>query len=120
MQKLTAREEDIMQEIWKLEKAFIRDVVDAMPKPKPHYNTVSTIIKILEEKGFLAHEKFGKMYRYFPLISKDTYQQSAIGEVVQNYFDNSYLNIVTYFAKKEKISEEELKAILDLIKNQKK
>lgn len=119
MQKLAKREEEYMHVLWELKKAFIKDVVEQLPEPKPHYNTVATIIKILEEKGFLSHTTYGNSNQYYPLISKEAYQQSAVGEMVHNYFGNSYLNMVSFFAKKEKISAEELESIIQMIKDKK-
>ena len=116
MNKLTTREEEYMQVLWKLEKAFIKEIIEHLPDPKPHYNTVATILKILREKGVVDHEKFGNTYRFFPKIEKEAYQNRALKEVVSGYFDNSYLNLVTYFAKEEKISTEELESIIQLIK----
>ena len=116
MQKLTKREEEYMQVLWTLEKAFVKDIIAELPDPKPHYNTVATIIKILEEKGFVAHESFGNSHRYFPLIAKEDYQKSEVKDMISNYFDNSYKNMVAYFAKEENISTEELESIIALIK----
>lgn len=115
IQKLAKREEELMRALWKLEKAFIKDIISELPPPKPHYNTVATIVKILEEKGFVNHIAFGNTYQYFTIIKKEDYRQKALGDVIDKYFDNSYLNMVTYFAKKEKITAAELKSIIDLI-----
>lgn len=119
MQKLAKREEQIMQVLWRLEKAFVKEIIAELPDPKPHYNTVSTIVRILEEKGFVAHESFGNTHRYYPAIEKDVYQKNAVGDVLKNYFDNSYKKMVAYFAQQEKISEEELEEIIKMIKNPK-
>ncbi|WP_298545723.1 BlaI/MecI/CopY family transcriptional regulator [uncultured Aquimarina sp.] len=119
MQKLAKREEQIMQSLWKLEKAFIKEIIEELPDPKPHYNTTATIVKILEEKGFISHKAFGNSFQYYPLISKNEYQKDVLGEVVNNYFDNSPLALVKFFAKEEKINSEELEEIIKLIKNNK-
>ena len=119
MKKLAKREEQLMQVLWDLEKAFVKEIIERLPEPRPHYNTVSTIIRILEDKGFVGHESFGNSHRYYPLIQKDEYQQKAVNDVIQNYFDNSYPKMVAYFAKQEKISEKELNDIIRLIKNKK-
>ena len=116
MQKLAKREEQIMQALWKLEKAFVKEIIEELPEPKPHYNSVSTMVRILADKGFIGHTAFGKTHQYYPLISKEAYQQTAVGDVLDKYFDNSYSKMVTYFAEKEKISESELKEILKMIK----
>ncbi len=115
MQKLAKREEQIMQILWAREKAFVKEIVEDFPNPKPHYNTIATLVKILEEKGFLAHETLGNSHRYYPLVSKEAYQSQEIGSFIQSYFNNSYKNLVTYFAEEEKISESELREILEII-----
>ena len=119
MQKLAKREEQIMQTLWALEKAFVKEIIEAFPEPKPHYNTISTMVRILEDKGFIGHVSFGKTHQYFPKISKEEYQKTAVGDVLGKYFDNSYSKMVTYFAQEENISESELEEILKMIKNKK-
>ena len=119
MQKLAKREEQIMQVLWGLEKAFVKEIVEALPEPKPHYNSVSTMVRILETKGFIGHQAFGKTHQYFPKISKETYQKEAVGEVLEKYFDNSYSKMVAYFAEQENISQDELESILEMIKKSK-
>lgn len=119
MNKLAKREEEFMQVLWHLEKAFVKEIIEELPEPKPHYNTVSTIIRILEKKGLISHESFGNAHRYYPLLTKDEYQKGAVVDVIKNYFDNSYQKMVAYFAKEEKISSEELEDIIDMIKNKK-
>ena len=116
MIKLAKREEQIMQVYWELGKAFIREVIPHLPDPKPHYNSVATMVKILEDKGFLGHETVGNTHSYFPIISKEQYQKHDMKDIVKKYFDNSYPQMLAYFAKQEKISEDELKEILELIK----
>lgn len=118
MKKLANREEQIMQVLWELDQAFVKEIIAELPTPKPHYNTVSTIIRILEDKGFVDHESFGNAYRYFPKVKKEDYQQKAVGDVVKNYFNDSVSNMVAYLAKEEKISPEELEEIIRLIKKQ--
>ena len=120
MQKLAKREEQIMQACWHLGKAFIKEIIAELPDPKPHYNSVATMVRILEDKGFLAHETFGNTFRYYPVVSKEQYQNHAFDDIVRQYFNNSYPRMLAYFAKEQKISSEELKEILELIKSQKK
>jgi BlaI family transcriptional regulator, penicillinase repressor len=120
MIKLAKREEQIMNVFWQLKKAFIKEVIPELPDPKPHYNSVATMVKILEEKGFLAHEAVGNIFQYYPLVSKEEYNKHAIKDVVKQYFNNSYPSMLAYFAKEQKISEEELKEIVKLIKSGKK
>lgn len=119
MQKLAPREEQIMHALWELEKAFVKEIVVKLPPPKPHYNTVSTMVRILEEKGFIAHTAFGKTHQYYPVIGKDEYQKSAVSDILGKYFDNSHSKMVTYFAQQEDISQEELQEILSMIKKKK-
>jgi len=119
MQKLAKREEQIMQVFWTMEKAFIKEVIPELPDPKPHYNSVATMVKILEEKGFLDHEAIGNIYRYFPVISKEEYQKHAMKDIVSQYFDNSYPNMLAFFAKEQKMSDQELNDILRIIKSKK-
>ncbi|WP_428329155.1 BlaI/MecI/CopY family transcriptional regulator [Mucilaginibacter sp.] len=120
MQKLAKREEQIMQAVWQLENAFIKEIIQEMPDPKPHYNTIATLVKILEDKGFLGHEIIGNIFRYSAVISKDEYQKHAMKDIVSQYFDNSYPSMLAFFAKEQKISDEELNEIVNLIKSQKK
>lgn len=120
MQKLAKREEQIMQVFWNLEKAFIKEVIPELPDPKPHYNSVATMVKILEEKGFLSHESVGNIFRYFPVITKEDYQKHAMKDIVSQYFDNSYPSMLAFFAKEQKISDSELNEILEIIKSSKK
>ena len=117
MKKLAKREEEFMQVLWRLEKAFVKEIIEELPEPKPHYNTVSTTIRILQKKGFIGHESFGNAHRYYPLLTKEDYQKRAVTDVLKNYFDNSYQKMVAHFANEEKISPEELEDIIDMIKN---
>ena len=119
MQKLAKREEQIMQACWQLGNAFIKEIIAELPDPKPHYNSVATMVRILEEKGFLGHESFGNTFRYFPVISKEDYQKHAVGDIVKQYFNNSYPSMLAFFAKEQKLSKAELNEILDIIKSKK-
>ena len=113
---LTKAEEEIMQVLWKLEKAFVKELIEELPEPKPHYNTVSTIVKILEEKGFADHESFGKSNRYFPLVEKEEYSRKSMKQFVGKYFEGSFANMLSFFAKEKDISVNELEDILKEIK----
>ena len=119
MIKLAKREEQIMQVFWKLEKAFIKEIIPHLPNPKPHYNSVATMVKILEEKGFLDHDSVGNVYRYFPTISREDYQKHAMKDIVSQYFDNSYPRMLAFFAKEQNLTEDELQEILHMIKTDK-
>ena len=118
MEKLTNKEEEIMQALWKLEKAFAKEVL-AVLKDTIHYNTVSTIIRKLEEKGYIGHQAFGKTHQYYPIITKEEYRGRFISKAMTGYFNNSYKNMVSFFAKEEKISASELREIIDLIEQKK-
>ena len=120
MQKLAKREEQIMQACWHLGKAFIKEIIAELPDPKPHYNSVATMVRILEEKGFLGHEALGNTFQYYPVVSKEQYQNHAFDDIVKQYFNNSYPRMLAYFAKEQKISREEINEILELIQSQKK
>ncbi|MBL7691342.1 MAG: BlaI/MecI/CopY family transcriptional regulator [Flavipsychrobacter sp.] len=113
---LTKAEEDIMQVLWRLNKGFVKEIVDEMPEPKPHYNTVSTIIKILADKGIVGFESLGKANRYFPLVEKDEYSKKTMKQFVKKYFEGSYSSMFSFFAKEKDITVEELEDILQELK----
>ncbi|MCB9045555.1 MAG: BlaI/MecI/CopY family transcriptional regulator [Chitinophagales bacterium] len=115
---LTKAEEEIMQVLWLLEKAFVKDVIDELPEPRPHYNTVSTIIKILEDKGFVEHESLGKSNRYYPLVAKEEYSKKSMNQFVGKYFEGSFANMLSFFAKEKNISVKDLEEILEIMKKQ--
>ena len=112
MKELTKLEEQIMQELWTLEKAFVKDIIDKLPEPKPAYNTVSTIIRILEKKGFVDHNAYGKTHQYFPIVSKVDYTKSYFKNFLSGYFSNSFQEMVSFFAKEDKMSLSELEEII--------
>ena len=118
MQKLTNKEEEIMQILWKLKKAFVKEVMAEIPEEQPHYNTLSTIVRNLEEKGFVSHNAFGNTHQYFPIVSIEEYRKRFMNTAIDNYFNSSYKNMVSFFAKEEKISAAELREILTMIENQ--
>ena len=119
MQKLTNKEEEIMKILWHLKKAFVKEIMEQIEGDQPHYNTLSTIVRNLEEKEYVGHEAFGKTHRYFPLVSKENYRKKFVNASMVDFFDNSYKNLVSFFAKEEKISVEELKEIINLIEKRK-
>mgnify|MGYP001553027052 FL=1 len=118
MKTLTKAEEQIMQAVWKLDKAFLREIVDAMPNPKPHQNTVATLLKILIEKEFVGVNIIGRHHQYYPLISKDEYSKRSIKQLAKNYFEGSFSNVVSFLVKENNISVEELENLLQQIKKQ--
>ena len=115
MKELTKGEEQVMQVIWSIGQGFANEIMAAFPEPKPAHNTVLTVIKILENKGFVKHETFCRANRYSAVISKEEYSQRYLGSVVERYFNNSYLDLVSAFAKKENFSLEELEALRKVI-----
>ena len=123
MKELTKAEEQIIQILWKIEKGFVKDIIEYLPEPRPAYNTVSTIIRILEKKGFVSHKAYGKTYEYYPLINKKEYTKVFFKNFINNYFSNSFQQMVSFFAKEEDLSltemEEMKKIIEEEIKKQK-
>ena len=119
MQKLGKREEQIMQAVWKQKEVFIRDIIESLPEPKPHYNTVATIVKILVEKGFLKAEKMGNTYRYSPVVELSDYREQDVATIKKKYFGNSFSKMIAHFAKEENLSDEELDELVSIIKSQK-
>jgi len=115
IKELTRAEEQLMQILWQLENGYVKDIIEELPEPKPAYNTVSTIIRILETKGFVDHIAHGKTHEYFPIISKEEYQSFATDKLMNGYFDNSVKHMFSYFVKKEKIDLKEADEIMKLI-----
>ena len=115
MEILTKSEERIMQILWKLKKAFVKDVIEKIPEPKPPYNTISSIVRILEKKGFLAYKAYGKTYEYFPKISKLDYKKFSFKSFMKNYFDNSYESVVSFMVEENEMSDKEVAEIKNII-----
>ena len=120
MKQLTKAEEQIMQVLWKKEKAFLREIVEAIPNPKPHQNTVATILKILVEKEFVAVEVMGRLHLYYPLVLKEEYTKRSMKQLVKGYFEGSFNNVVSFLVKENNISIEELETLLKQIKKNQK
>ncbi|WP_118196380.1 BlaI/MecI/CopY family transcriptional regulator [Albibacterium indicum] len=120
IRELTKAEEEVMQKLWTLEKAFVKDIIRELPEPKPAYNTVSTIIRILENKGFVGHESFGKSHQYYPLIDRDTYKSFATKKLVSSYFDDSAQNMLSFFLDNKQIDTKELDEIMKILEQAKK
>ncbi len=119
MQKLTNKEEEIMHILWKLKKAFVKEVQAEITEDQPHYNTLSTIVRNLEEKGYVAHNAFGNTHQYYPIVTIEDYRKGFMSTAIDNYFNSSYKSMVSFFAKEEKISADELREILAMIENPK-
>ena len=116
MKILTKAEEQLMQVIWKLDKAFLREIMDELPTPKPHNNTVATIIKILVDKEYIGITQFGRTHQYYPLVSKDAYSKTTMKRFVKGYFDGSFSNAVSFMVKENYLSVEELEMLLKQLK----
>ena len=115
MNELTKAEEQVMQILWKIERGFVKDVIEHLDNPKPAYNTISTIIRILEKKGFVDHKAYGKTYEYFPIVSKKDYTKSFFGSFLQKYFSNSFQQLVSFFSNEDDLSIEEMEKIRRLL-----
>ena len=115
MKKLTAKEKEIMDMLWQHGPMFVRDMLKLYPEPKPHFNTVSTQVRILESNGYVSHEAFGNSYRYKAAVTEEAYGKNTLADVIKNYFDNSYLSAVSAFVKEKKISVEELRELIEQI-----
>ena len=119
MQKLTAKEEELMRFFWEKGALFVKDILDFYTDPKPHFNTLSTIVRGLEEKGFLSHITYGNTYQYYALIDNEAYSQGALKNVIHQYFDNSYLHAVSALVKSENITLDDLKKLIREVEKQK-
>lgn len=117
MEKLTPQEEIAMQIIWQKGTGFIKEYLEEYPEPKPPYTTVASIVKNLERKGFIKGRKYGMIIEYTPVVSEKLYKKRFMGGFVKDYFENSYKELVTFFAKEKKISPEDLKEIINIIEN---
>lgn len=118
MQKLTNKEEELMRIFWERGQMFVKDIVALYDDPKPHFNTISTMVRTLEAKGFVDHETFGPTYRYFPIISQEQFSKRQLGNVVTRYFENSYKSVVSALIEEEKISIDELEELIRKVQNQ--
>ena len=115
MRELTKAEEQVMQVLWEIDKGFVKDILEKFKEPRPAYNTVSTIVRILQEKGFVSHKAYGRTHEYFPIVSRDEYKKSHMSNFVKNYFSNSYENMVSFFTSEKKISVEEMEELMKLM-----
>jgi BlaI family penicillinase repressor len=119
LKELTRAEDQVMQILWKIEKGFVKDIIEHLPAPKPAYNTVSTIVRILEAKGFVNHKAYGKTHEYFPLITKEKYTKFYLNNLLKGYFNGSFQNLVSFFAKENKMDITEMEKILEELKKHK-
>ena len=112
---LTKAEEQVMQLLWEKERAFVNDLLELMPEPKPAYNTVSTIIRILEKKGFVGHLSFGKTHQYFPIVSQSQYLSNSLNRLSSAYFKNSFAGLVNFFVEEGNLKHKEIEEISELL-----
>jgi len=119
MKELTKAEDQVMQILWTLGKGFIKDIIQEMDEPKPAYNTVSTIVRILETKGFIDHKAYGKTHEYFPIITKEKYTKFYLNNLIKGYFNGSFQNLVSFFAQENKLDVADLEKLLKEIKKNK-
>ncbi|MCK4466435.1 MAG: BlaI/MecI/CopY family transcriptional regulator [Bacteroidales bacterium] len=118
MKELTRAEEQIMKILWDLEKGFVKDIIEKIPDPKPAYNTVSTIVRILERKGFVSHKAYGKTHEYYPVVLKDEYSKAHMKNFVNSYFSNSFEKMVSFFAREKSISLHEMEDIMKIMEKE--
>src|SRR6185436_14875265 len=116
MKTLTRAEEQVMQALWKIQKGFLKDIVEAMPNPKPHSNTVATLLKILVDKKFVSTETFGRMNRYSPLVTKQEYSKNTMSSLIKGYFGGSYSKAVSFLVDEKKLSVQDLELLLQQLK----
>ena len=119
MKRLTNKEKEIMDLYWQYGPMFVCELLEHYAEPRPHFNTLSTMVRILEKNGYLDHKQYGNTYQYFPIVTEKEYGRSSIAGVIKNYFNDSYLSAVSSFVKEEKISVEELKELISEIENSK-
>jgi predicted transcriptional regulator len=115
--RLTKKEEEVMKILWNLKKAFVKDIVAEFADPKPPYNTISSLVRILQEKGIVGFKQYGNTYEYFPLLSKKDYRKRYMKEIITDYFDNSFSKAVASFIEEEQLDQKEIDEILKLIKS---
>ncbi len=118
MKELTRAEEQIMQILWNIKKGFVKDILVHFPEPRPAYNTVSTIIRILQEKGFVSHKAYGRTHEYYPVVTKEEYTKDRMSSLVSNYFSNSFEKMVSFFAREKKISLKEAEDIIRIMEKE--
>jgi BlaI family penicillinase repressor len=115
LKELTKAEEQIMQILWQLNEAIVKDILEKIPEPKPAYNTVSTVVRVLEGKGFIDHKAYGNSHVYFPLIIEDAYKKFTFDKLMNNYFENSYKSLVSFIADDKNLGIKELDELTELI-----
>ena len=117
MKQLTKAEEEVMQLLWQLKKANVASLIDELPEPKPAYNTVSTIVRILEKKGFVGYKAYGKTHEYYPIVDKEEYSGFYLNRMIKNYFGGSFSNLVSFFAKENKLDIKDIDKLMHHVKD---
>jgi predicted transcriptional regulator len=118
IRELTKAEEQVMQILWDMKEGIVRDMVDQFDEPKPAYNTVSTVLRVLEKKGFVDHKAYGTTYLYYPLVTKKEYSKFQFTNLIKNYFNGSFPKMAAFFAKENNLSIQELEALMDMAKDE--
>ncbi len=118
MRELTKAEEQVMQVLWKIKKGFVKDILEHFDDPKPAYNTISTIVRILQDKGFVTHKAYGRTHEYYPMVTKEEYSKSHLSTFVNDYFSNSFEKLVSFFAKEKNLSVKEMEDIMKIMENE--
>jgi BlaI family transcriptional regulator, penicillinase repressor len=120
MQELTKAEERIMQILWKIEKGFVKDILEHFPDPKPPYNTISTIIRIMDQKEIVGHKSYGNSYQYYPMITQEEYTHKYLNRFMKNYFGNSFRKLVHFFSNQQDLTVEEVDKVIEMLEEIKK
>lgn len=120
MRELTRAEEQVMQVLWKIKRGFVKEILEHFDEPRPAYNTISTIVRILQEKGFVSHKAYGRTHEYFPVVSKDEYSKSHLKTFVRDYFSNSFEKMVSFFARDKGITVKEMEEIMKIMEEEMK
>lgn len=118
MRELTRAEEEVMQILWKIKRGFVKDILEHFEEPLPAYNTVSTIVRILQDKGFVSHKAYGRTHQYYPLVSKEDYSKMHLKTFVKDYFSDSFKKMVSFFAKEKGITVKEMEEIMKIMEDE--
>ena len=118
LKELTRAEDQVMQILWSIGRGVVRDIIEKMPEPKPAYNTISTIVRILETKGFVDHKAYGKTHEYYPIVSKERYTRFYLNNMIRGYFNGSFQNLVSFFARDNKLDAADIEKLLNEVVNE--
>ena len=117
MEKLTRTEEKVMQIMWQIKEGVVHDIIDQLPDPKPPYNTISSLVRLLETKGYIDHKAFGRTYVYFPKVTKTEYRKSTFNSFIKDYFEGKVENVVSFMVNEKKISKDDLEELMQFIED---